>query len=58
MNESEHQGSNDNAVRTVNFAPLKNLVVNNTVLSQPNIRVSTSGPLLMERLTTRLFAYC
>jgi hypothetical protein len=50
-NESLHQDSNDNGVRTVNFATSKNLVVKSTMFSL----ISTSGPLLMGRLTTRLF---
>jgi len=36
-NESLHQDSNDNSVRTVNFATLKNLVVKNRMFPHRNI---------------------
>jgi len=47
-NESLHQDSNNNGVRIVNFAALKNLVVKSTMF--PPL-------LLMGRLTTRLITY-
>jgi hypothetical protein len=48
--ESLHQVSNDNGVRIVNFATLKNLVKSTMF---PHRNISTPGPLLMGRLTTR-----
>jgi hypothetical protein len=51
-NESLHQYSNNNGVRIVNFATLKNIVVKST-----KIFVSKTGTLLMGRLTTRLITY-
>jgi exonuclease III len=52
-NESLHQDSVDNGVRIVNFATLKNLVVNNTMFLHLNIRKYTWF-LLTGRLMTRL----
>jgi hypothetical protein len=51
-NESLHQDGNDNGIRIVNFATSKNLVVKST-----ETFISTPGPLLMGRLTTRLITY-
>jgi len=51
-NESLHKDRNDNGVRTVNFATSKNLVVKST-----ETFISTPGPLLMGRLTTRSITY-
>jgi len=53
--ESLHQDSNDNRVRIVNFATSKNLVVKSAVF--PHLIISTPGPPLMVRLTTRLTTY-
>jgi len=50
-----HQDSKDNGVRIINLAASKNLVVKSTMYLHQNI--STPGPLLMERLTTRLITY-
>jgi hypothetical protein len=55
-NENLHQDSNDNGVRVVNFAAPKNLVVKSIMFSHRNI-YNAPGPLVMERLTTRLFTY-
>ena len=55
-NESLHQVSNDNGVRIVNVATSKNLVVKSTMFQHQTF-MSTPGPLLMERLTTRLITY-
>jgi len=55
-NESLHQDSNDNGVRTVNVATSKHLVVKSKMFPHRNIH-STPGPLLMGRLTTRLITY-
>ena len=52
QNESLHRYSNDNGVRIVNFATSKMIAVKNT-----ETFISTNGPLLMERLTTRLITY-
>jgi len=54
-NERLHQDSNENGVRIINFAASKNLVVKSTMYLHQNI--STPGPLLMGRLTTRLITY-
>jgi len=51
-NESLPQDFNDNGVRIVNFATSKNLVVKSNKKF-----VSTPGPHLMGRLTTRLITY-
>jgi hypothetical protein len=53
--ESLHQDSNDNAVRTVNFATSGILIVKSTMFVHQNI--STPGPVLMGRLTNRLITY-
>ena len=55
-NESPHQVSNDNGVRTVNFATSKNLVVKSTMFHTETF-INTPGPLLMGRSTTRLITY-
>lgn len=55
-NENLHQDSNHNGVRVVNFAAPKNLVVKSIMFSHRNI-YNTPEPLVMERLTTRLFTY-
>jgi len=55
-NESLHQDSNDNGVRIVNFATSKNLVVKSTMFPTETF-ISTPGPLMMGRLTTRLITY-
>jgi hypothetical protein len=39
-NESLHQDSNDNGIKVVNFATLKNLVVKSTMLPHRNIYTS------------------
>jgi len=61
-NESLHQDSNDNVVRIINFATSKNLVVNSMTFPHRNIHktskfVSTTGPILMGRLTTKFITY-
>ena len=53
--ESLHQDSNDNRVRIVNFATSKNLVVKRAMF--PHLIISTPGPPLMVRFTTRLTTY-
>ena len=55
-NEILHQDINDNDVRIVNFATITNLVVKSTILCTETF-ISTPGPPLMERLTTRLITY-
>jgi hypothetical protein len=55
-NESLHQDSNDNGVGIVNFATSKNLVDKSTIFHTKTF-VSTPGPLLMGRLTTKLITY-
>jgi hypothetical protein len=52
-NDSLHQDSNKNYVGIVNFATSKNLGVQSTMFPHQDI-ISTTGPLLMGRLTTRL----
>ena len=52
-NESLHQDSNDNGVIIVKFATLKILFLR-ARCSRTETFTSTSGPLLMGRLTTRL----
>jgi hypothetical protein len=52
-NENLHQDSNDNDVRIVNFATAKILVVKSTMFRTETL-ISTPGPPIMERLTTRL----
>ena len=47
-----HQDGFDNGVRTVNFATSKNLFVKSTMFHTETF-ISTSGHLLMRRLTTR-----
>ena len=54
-NESLHQESNDNDVRIVNLATSKNLVVKS--MTFPHLNISTPGPLLMGRPTTRLIIH-
>ena len=54
-NESLHQDSNDNGVRIVNFTA-KNMVVIARCYRTESF-ISTPGPLLMGRLTTRLITY-
>jgi hypothetical protein len=51
--ESLHQDSNDNGVRIVNVATSKNLVLR-ARFSRTETFISTRGPLLMDRLITRL----
>ena len=51
-NESLHQESNDNGGRIVNLATSKNLVVKSMMF--PHLNISTTGPLLMGRPTTRV----
>jgi len=55
-NESLHQDNNDNGVRMVNFATSKNVVVR-ARCSHTETFISTPGPLLMGRLTTRLITH-
>jgi hypothetical protein len=55
-NESVHQDSNDNGVRIVNFAKSKNWFLSSKCSSTQTF-ISTSGPLLMGRLTVRLITY-
>ena len=55
-NESLHQYSNDNGVRIVSFATSKNLVVKSNMYPTKTF-ISTTGPLRMGRLTTRLTTY-
>jgi len=52
-NESLHQVSNGNPVRTVKFATSKNLIVKSTC-SRTETFISTPGLLLMGRRKTRL----
>jgi hypothetical protein len=40
-NESLHEASNDNGIRVVNFATLKNLIVKNTTIPHSNIHKHT-----------------
>jgi len=54
-NESLHQDSKDNGVRIVKYATTNNLVVKSTFPHETFI--STTGPLLMGQLTTRLITY-
>jgi len=54
-NESPYQDSNDSGVRIVNFATSKNLVVKSTMFLHRDI--STPGPSLMGRLTTKLITH-
>jgi len=56
-NETLHQDSNDNGVRTVNFATSKILVVKSTKFPHGNIHKYVHAHLLIGRLTTRLMAY-
>jgi hypothetical protein len=56
-NEGLHQDSNDNCVRIVNVATSKNLVIKSTRFFRTETIISTTGPLLMGRLTTRLITY-
>jgi hypothetical protein len=55
-NESSHEISNDNGVRVVNFATSKNLVLV-APCSLITAFITTPGPLLMERCTTRLITF-
>ena len=55
VNESLHQDSNDNGIRIVNIAASKNLV--ESTVFQHQTFISTPGPLLMGRFTTRLITY-
>ena len=52
-NESPHRDSNDNWVGIVNFATSKNWLLR-ARCSHTETFISTPGPLLMGRLTTRL----
>ena len=54
--ENLHQDSNDNGITVVNFASSKNLVVKSTMFRTETF-ISTPGPLLVGRLTTRLITY-
>jgi len=54
-NENLHQDSNDNGVRIVKFATSKTLVVKSMMFRHRDI--STPGPILMGRLTTRLITF-
>ena len=56
-NGSLHQDSNDNGVGTANFATSKNLVVKSSRCTCTETFISTPGPLLMGRLTTRLIIH-
>jgi hypothetical protein len=51
-NEGLHQDRREDGVILTNFAALENLVVESSML--PHRNTSTSGPLLMGRLTTIL----
>jgi hypothetical protein len=55
-NDSLHEISNDNGVRTVNFATPKNLVVKVLCSLIANF-INTPGPLLRETHTTRLITF-
>ena len=55
-NERLHQDSNDNGVRMVNFATPKIWSLR-ARCSPTETFISTHGPLLMGRLTTRLITY-
>ena len=55
-NESLHQDSHDNGGRIVNFTTSKNLVLR-ARCSPTETFISTPGPLLMGRLTTRPITY-
>jgi len=55
-NESLHQDSNDNGVRIVNF-PHQKIWLLRARCSRTETFISTPGPLLMGRLTTRLITY-
>jgi hypothetical protein len=52
-NESLHQDGNNNGVRIVKFVKSKNLLVKSRMCSA-EIFISTTGPLLTERITNRL----
>jgi len=52
--ESLHQDSNDNVVRIVNFATSKFWMLR---ARYSHTFISTSGPLQMGRLTTKLITY-
>ena len=54
-NESLHQDSSDNGVKIVKLATSKNLAVKSTM--SPHTFISTTGPLLMGRLTIGLNTY-
>ena len=54
--ESLHQVGNDNAVRILNFATSRILVVKSTC-SCTETFISTPGPLLMARFTNGLITY-
>jgi hypothetical protein len=53
-NESSHEISNDNGVRVVNFATSEN---SKALCSLSAVFINISGPLLMERHTTRLITF-
>ena len=55
--EGLHQDRNDNCVRTAKVATTKHLVVKCTQVFRTETFMSTPGPLLMGRLTTRLITY-
>ena len=56
-NDSLHQDSNDNGVRIVNFATSKKIWLFRARCSRTKTFISTPGPLLMRRPTTRLITY-
>ena len=53
QNESLYHDSNDNGVRIVHFTTSRNLVVRSRC-SQTETSISTPGPVLMRKFTTRL----
>jgi hypothetical protein len=55
-NKSLHQDSKDSDVRIVNFATSRKLFVKSRC-SHTETFISTHGPLLMGRITTRLITY-
>ena len=57
LNESRHQDSNDNGVRRVNFATLKESGCNSPMFPYRTFMI-TPGPLLLGRMTTGLITYC
>ena len=55
-NESLHEASNHNGVRTMNFATSKILLLRARCSCTKSF-ITTPGPLLMGRLKTRLITY-